>query len=87
MLLLAAEVLDRPELRQAVEAMGEAALDRFGEARMPWPCGIPGAGETPNLLLGLAGIGHFFLRLYDPQDIATPLLPGARRQQRPSRVH
>jgi hypothetical protein len=29
-----------------------------------WPCGISG-GQTPNLMLGLAGIGYFYLRLYD----------------------
>lgn len=30
-----------------------------------WPCGVPGGGETPNLMLGIAGIGYHFLRLYD----------------------
>jgi lantibiotic modifying enzyme len=31
-----------------------------------WPCGTHG-GSTPGLLLGLAGIGHFYLRLARPQ--------------------
>lgn len=30
-----------------------------------WPQGIPG-GETPGLMLGLAGIGYFYLRLSNP---------------------
>lgn len=30
-----------------------------------WPCGT-GSGETPGLMLGLAGIGYFFLRLHSP---------------------
>jgi hypothetical protein len=30
-----------------------------------WPCGIS-VGCTPGLLLGLAGIGYFYLRLYRP---------------------
>lgn len=30
-----------------------------------WPCGLPQGGETPSLMLGLAGIGHFYLRLHD----------------------
>jgi lantibiotic modifying enzyme len=29
-----------------------------------WPCGVN--GETPSLMLGLAGIGYFYLRLYNP---------------------
>jgi lantibiotic modifying enzyme len=39
---------------------------------LQWPCGAPGGAETPNLMLGLAGIGYFYLRLYDP--IHTPSL-------------
>src|SRR6266511_4585198 len=29
-----------------------------------WPCGA-GGGATPGLMIGLAGIGHFYLRLHD----------------------
>jgi type 2 lantibiotic biosynthesis protein LanM len=75
MLLLAADLLDRPELRQHVEATAMAALDRFDAPGLPWPCGVLNAGETPNLFLGLAGIGYFFLRLYDSENIPTVLLP------------
>lgn len=85
LLLVAAEVLDRQELRHAVEATATTVLERFGEGRQPWPCGIPGAGETPNLMLGLAGIGYFFLRLHDPQEISTVLLPGAAGYRREPR--
>ena len=77
LLVLASDVLDRPDLRRHAEAAGARALDRFEDARMPWPCGVVGAGETPNLLLGLAGIGYCFLRLYDSRTIPTALLPAA----------
>ena len=78
MLVQAAETFGRPDLRQVAEAAGTRALQRFEMSGMPWPCGVPGAGETPNLMLGTAGIGHFFLRLYDARQFATPLLPAAR---------
>ncbi len=39
------------------------------------PCGVPGGGETPGLMLGLAGIGTMLLRLHDPAAIPSPLLP------------
>jgi type 2 lantibiotic biosynthesis protein LanM len=77
MLLLAADLFERPELRQHVETAALSALDRFEAPGLPWPCGVPNAGETPNLLLGLAGIGYFFLRLYDSTEIPTVLLPGS----------
>jgi lantibiotic biosynthesis protein len=34
-----------------------------------WPCGAPHGEEVPSLMLGLAGIGYFYLRLHSP---ATP---------------
>jgi type 2 lantibiotic biosynthesis protein LanM len=77
-LVFAADTLTRPELRQEAESATERALDRFEDGRAPWPCGVAGAGETPNLLLGTAGIGYFLLRLYDSIQFPTVLLPSAR---------
>ena len=77
LLILAADVLSRPDLRREAENAGTRALDRFEDTRSPWPCGVPGAGESPNLLLGVAGIGYFLLRLYDSENIRSALLPAA----------
>jgi lantibiotic biosynthesis protein len=77
LLLLAADVLSRPDLRHEAENVGTRALDRFEDTRSPWPCGVPGAGESPNLLLGVAGIGYFLLRLYDSENVRSALLPAA----------
>lgn len=52
-----------------------AGIKRYAMRRMPWPCGTH-SGETPNLMLGLAGIGHFYLRLHHP---ATPSILVLRR--------
>jgi lantibiotic modifying enzyme len=76
-LLLAADVLSRPDLRLEAKKLGARALDRFEDTRSPWPCGVPGAGESPNLLLGVAGIGYFLLRLCDSENIRSALLPAA----------
>lgn len=38
-------------------------------------CGVPGGGETPGLMLGLAGVGATFLRLADPSSLPSPALP------------
>ena len=48
-----------------------AGIDMYGRTGRPWPCGA-GGGETPSLMLGLAGIGHFYLRLHGAA--ATPVL-------------
>jgi hypothetical protein len=62
-------------LRTEAEFAAVRALDRFEDAHAPLPCGVPNAGESPNLLLGLAGIGYLFLRLYDSSVVPTILLP------------
>lgn len=74
LLLTAAGELVRPELGQTAEAVGRFGQAYFDQPDQPWPCGVQGGGETPNLLLGLAGIGYFFLRLYAPEEVPSLLL-------------
>jgi lantibiotic biosynthesis protein len=74
LLLAAADSLDRSDLRQIAEAAGRQAIAQIQVHDMPWPCGVNGGGETPNLMLGLAGIGHFYLRLYDSARVPSILL-------------
>jgi hypothetical protein len=52
----------RADPSRLVEAVARAGIGRYGEQGLAWPCGV-GAGETPGLMLGLAGIGRFYLRL------------------------
>ena len=53
------------DLMSASRSVAQVGRERFASARAPWPCGTH-SGETPGLMLGLAGIGHFYLRLHDP---------------------
>ena len=74
LLLTAADVLARPEIREAAEAVGRNGIAQYHTTDMPWPCGVNGGGETPNLMLGLAGIGYFYLRLYDSAAVPSVLM-------------
>jgi type 2 lantibiotic biosynthesis protein LanM len=87
LLIYAAQVFGDETMRAAAEVVGRQGIETFRRKDLPWPCGVPGGNETPNLLLGLAGIGYFYLRLYDPvtvpsvlivrpSDTATPLQSG-----------
>jgi lantibiotic modifying enzyme len=58
--------------RAVVEEAARMGQERY-QARGSWPCGVPD-GQSPSLMLGLAGIGMFFLRLND-QALSTPLAP------------
>ncbi len=75
LLLSASDVFGIPEYRSVAEQVGSAGMMAYEDARLPWPCGIPGGGETPNLMLGLSGIGYFYLRLYNSMDVPSILLP------------
>ncbi len=55
----------RGENSATVVKAAEYGTERYSACQGGWPCGTHG-GETPNLMLGLAGICHFYLRLYEP---------------------
>ncbi|MBI3712824.1 MAG: hypothetical protein HY253_07660, partial [Burkholderiales bacterium] len=66
--------LNRPDLILAAQNVGDTGIREIQDKGLPWPCGNGGAGETPNLMLGTAGIGYFYLRLYDPVAVPSVLL-------------
>jgi lantibiotic modifying enzyme len=49
---------------QVASEVARAGIKRYAAPNHPWPCGA-GGGTTPSLMLGLAGIGYFYLRLHD----------------------
>jgi lantibiotic modifying enzyme len=53
------------ELAQEVAVAG---INRYAERNQRWPFGKIGH-KSPSLMLGLSGVGYFYLRLYNP---ATP---------------
>ncbi|MBV9827665.1 MAG: hypothetical protein JO001_18685 [Alphaproteobacteria bacterium] len=74
LLIYAADALGDDAARAGAEAVGRQGIEIFGRKNLPWPCGVPDGGETPNLMLGLAGIGYFYLRLYDPANVPSVLI-------------
>jgi type 2 lantibiotic biosynthesis protein LanM len=75
-LIYASQVLGEESWLHAAETIAREGLERFERRRIPWPCGLPHANEIPDLMLGLAGIGYFYLQLADPARIPSVLLPG-----------
>jgi lantibiotic modifying enzyme len=70
------EASDLDLLTQAAELGAE----RYARAGRAWPCGTH-AAETPSLMLGLAGIGLFYLRLANP-TVPSVLAISAERAAR-----
>lgn len=73
-LLHAARMLGGDRSQDRALALRIAELGREAYARSgSWPCGVTD-GQTPNLFLGLAGTGLFYLRIHDPA-VPSVLLP------------
>jgi lantibiotic modifying enzyme len=60
---------------ELIEEAAEDPVERYGFDFEAWPCGVR-RGSNPSLMLGLAGIGCFYLGLADP-GLSSVLLPGA----------
>ena len=71
LLVYGSRVFDNADYAAAVESVGRQAISQYQETNTPWPCGVQGGRETPNLMLGLAGIGYFYLRLYDAKRVPS----------------
>ena len=66
LLLYASQVLENPGYKMLADQVGTQGIVQYQNNYAPWPCGVNGGSETPNLMLGTAGIGYFYLRLHDP---------------------
>jgi len=71
-LLHAADALGEPSLAHLAARHAAAAVSRYEDAGVPWPCGTENRVTVPGLMQGEAGIGLFLLRLARPQ-VPSPL--------------
>ena len=77
LLIFAAEVLNDPSRMGVPEKVGEEGIEQIERQELRWPCGVTDGDDTPSLMLGTAGIGYFYLRLYDRYQVPSVLIPGA----------
>ena len=78
-LLYGADLLGDTRLRDRAEACARWGWHTFEEPGVPWICGTMNGVSDPSLLLGEAGIGHFYLRLYAPETPSVLLLRAPER--------
>jgi hypothetical protein len=70
--LIASQLLDDESYHERAQALGRALIERHS-ASADWPSGVPSGGPNPSFMVGLAGIGYWFLRLHEPRRV-PPLL-------------
>jgi lantibiotic biosynthesis protein len=76
LLISASDVLADTDSMKTIHRLAEHAIEKYHLGRNLWPCGVLNGGESPNLMLGLAGIGYFYLRLHDTKKIPSVLRIG-----------
>ncbi|MBV8732925.1 MAG: hypothetical protein JO336_24210 [Acidobacteriia bacterium] len=74
LLIFADAVLPSNGYYEIAATVGRRGIELYDRASMPWPSGITGGGFNPSLMLGTAGVGHFFLRLHDPASVDSVLI-------------
>ena len=82
------EILGRNVRATLVASVAEADIERHGSGLVPLAMWAH-CGETPNLMLGLAGIGHFYLRSPSRDaigSVASTARPPRRARARRTKV-
>ncbi|MEH0833847.1 lanthionine synthetase LanC family protein [Pectobacterium cacticida] len=79
-LLMGAACLQRADFAELAHQVASLGIQTYQLTQTPWPSGVfdpSGVGEpgkeTPGLMLGLAGTGLYYLRLFDPERVETVL--------------
>jgi lantibiotic modifying enzyme len=63
------------EYQQLAEAVGNAGISKYKDNNVQWSTGLSTGHYTPGLMMGLAGTGYFYLRLFDKDKHKSLLLP------------
>lgn len=70
----AARLLRRPDLLDGATGRLERLVQEAIESSYSLRSGVMSRQDSPGLFLGLAGVGHFFLRLWDPVGVESVLV-------------
>jgi hypothetical protein len=68
-------VKNATDARRLAESVADYGIEQYSQGNLSRSCGC--AGRTPGLMLGLAGFGHFYLRMYSAA-IPSPMLIGGQ---------
>jgi len=70
--MYASQMLKSKKHRLFAEFLGIKGIKNYINSGSMWPCGVTG-GEIPGLMVGLSGIGYFYLRLYEQKNVPSIL--------------
>ena len=74
LLLYASEVTSDKTLSDKVKEIASKAVEQFEQRKIPFPNGTQSDFNSPNMMLGMSGIGYGFLRLSDRRRFKSVLI-------------
>ena len=73
-ILEAGRILGDELLRQTADGVGNWGIEQYKKNDLPWPCGSTARFDSPSFMVGVAGIGYFYLRLHDSSRVPSLLV-------------
>ncbi|MCU0471113.1 MAG: hypothetical protein MUF58_21240, partial [Arcicella sp.] len=73
-LLSASQILNRPDLLLKANESGNYIVQEIIEKDIPLMNGLHNTYQIPDMMLGVAGVGYFLLRLYNPAQFESILM-------------
>lgn len=73
-------VLEDDALLNYAQEVGDFVIENYLNQGAPIPNGIGNDFEIPDFMVGLSGMGYFYLRLYNPQDCPSVLVLEPKRK-------
>ena len=73
-LISASQILNKPELMLKANESGDYMMKELLQKSIPFTNGLHNTYDIPDMMLGSAGVGYFFLRLYDAKQFESVLL-------------
>ena len=77
LLLYGSEILQENNLRKSAESIAEFGIKCFLDEQTPFPNGLNNPFDSPDFMLGSAGMGYFYLRLFDSKRFKSVLISGS----------
>lgn len=79
LLIEASHSLGKKDLMDLVYQIGEHGIQKHANPNLPWVNGIGETTQIPDFMIGLAGIGYFYLRLLDAERFPSILSINPRK--------
>lgn len=74
LLINASQTFQDDQLWETAQQFGVQGIEAYAAPNLPWPNGVGNHFQISDFMLGLSGMGYYYLRLIDPKQFPSMLL-------------